>query len=281
MAENTLEQWKLCRQCNQPSLQELRYCSRCGGQSWESAPAIAASEEVARSGEPDFGDRIPWTPLDVLKGVVFAIAFTVSAVALFVLLLLLIGGEDTGILALAATAAVEALLLVTVWLFAISKYRISWRALGFQRGPNVRDVGFAAAVVIVGLIVQISYLTVLEAVGIDTEGAASPTFLEGGTVFVVLLALLALLVAPVCEELFFRGFVLGGLTGRFGFWKAATISSLLFGLAHVEPIKIFPLFVLGLLLAGAYYRSRQLWSSVLAHFLNNGIALLSMLVVRN
>ena len=273
-----MEQWKLCRQCNRLSSQELRYCSQCGGQSWELAPAMVASDVGVEREEPAFGDRIPWTPSDVVKGVGFTLAFTISTVALFILVLLLIDEEDAGIFALAATAAVEGLLLTAVWVFAVSKYRISWRALGFWRGPNVRDIGIAAAVVIGGLVVQISYLTVLEAVGIDTAGATSSTFIEEGKAVLILLALLALLIAPVCEELFFRGFVFGGLTNRFGFWKAAVMSALLFGLVHVEPIKIFPLFILGLLLAGAYYRTRSLWSSALAHFLNNGIALLSLLL---
>jgi uncharacterized protein len=46
---------------------------------------------------------------------------------------------------------------------------------------------------------------------------------------------LALVVAPVVEELFYRGFLFRGLRDRRGFWLGATVSAIVFGLVHLVP----------------------------------------------
>lgn len=51
----------------------------------------------------------------------------------------------------------------------------------------------------------------------------------------VLAVILAIMVAPLTEEFFFRGVFFTSLSERFGFWPAAVGSGILFGLAHFEP----------------------------------------------
>jgi uncharacterized protein len=51
----------------------------------------------------------------------------------------------------------------------------------------------------------------------------------------VLAVILAIVVAPIAEEFFFRGVFFGSLRARFGFWPGAIGSGILFGLAHFEP----------------------------------------------
>jgi membrane protease YdiL (CAAX protease family) len=82
----------------------------------------------------------------------------------------------------------------------------------------------------------------------------------------------AVVVAPGCEEVFFRGFVFGGSLGRMPIWAAAVASAVLWGTAHVDPGSFAPLVVLGLVLAGLRWRSRSLWPGIALHTLNNGVA---------
>ena len=84
---------------------------------------------------------------------------------------------------------------------------------------------------------------------------------------------LALILAPVAEELFFRGFIFSSIASRGGFWKGALLSAGIFAIAHIEPITLFPLFVFGIFLSWAYYKTGSIWSSMLAHLLNNALAL--------
>ena len=78
---------------------------------------------------------------------------------------------------------------------------------------------------------------------------------------------------PLAEEIFFRGFVLSGLAGRWGFLPAAIASSLLFALAHIDPRVMVPIFVIGLFLAWLYHKTGSIWSSFAAHGSWNALAL--------
>ena len=85
-------------------------------------------------------------------------------------------------------------------------------------------------------------------------------------------ALVVIVVAPVCEEFFFRGFVFRVLRVRMGFWLAAGIDGVLFGLVHgvnvVLPILIF----LGIVLCWVFERTGTLFAPIAIHALNNTIA---------
>ncbi len=86
--------------------------------------------------------------------------------------------------------------------------------------------------------------------------------------FPISLLLFAVLVAPVSEELFFRGF----LTSRFG----PIISSILFSIAHItygSIVQVVGVLVLGLILAHIYLRTRSIVSPILIHMLYNALAI--------
>ena len=81
------------------------------------------------------------------------------------------------------------------------------------------------------------------------------------------------LLAPVCEELVFRGAVLRALlrwTPRH--WLAIAISALLFALIHANPIQMPHAFLVGLLLGWLYYRSDSIVPGIVYHWVNNSIA---------
>jgi membrane protease YdiL (CAAX protease family) len=87
--------------------------------------------------------------------------------------------------------------------------------------------------------------------------------------------LLIVLLAPVAEELFFRGFLFAGLRSRWSLWPAALTSGLIFGLVHAPTgvTTVVPLAALGLALCWLYDRTGSLWPCVIAHMINNGLAL--------
>lgn len=78
-----------------------------------------------------------------------------------------------------------------------------------------------------------------------------------------------LLLAPVFEEILFRGFILDILRSRYKQWIAILISSILFALIHVYPIKLFPTFCFAVFVAFLKISSASLWPCVLAHLGNN------------
>ena len=81
------------------------------------------------------------------------------------------------------------------------------------------------------------------------------------------------LLAPVCEELVFRGAILRALlkwTPRH--WVAIAISALLFALVHANPAQMPNAFVIGLLLGWLYYRTDSVVPGVVYHWMNNSIS---------
>jgi membrane protease YdiL (CAAX protease family) len=83
------------------------------------------------------------------------------------------------------------------------------------------------------------------------------------------------LFAPVAEELFFRGLIHRWFRARFGFWPGVLISSAIFAAGHADSAGVVASsFVLGLVLAAVYDRSRSLWLSIAVHAVNNSLAVI-------
>lgn len=82
--------------------------------------------------------------------------------------------------------------------------------------------------------------------------------------------------APLFEELIFRGIILDGLLKRKSILKAILISSLLFGIVHFNPWQFIPAFVIGTFSGWIYYRTKNLSYSILIHITNNFAAALLM-----
>jgi len=74
----------------------------------------------------------------------------------------------------------------------------------------------------------------------------------------------------ICEELYFRGFVLAGLR-RTGMLPALTVTAVLFGLAHSSIYRLLPTVFLGLVFGYAVWKTRSIACSMIAHALNNGL----------
>lgn len=82
-------------------------------------------------------------------------------------------------------------------------------------------------------------------------------------------------VAPLAEEVFFRGFVFTGLSTAWNERAAALVSSGLFAAAHIHLGLLIPTFLSGLLLVWVFHRTRSLWPAVAAHGAQNALAVAS------
>ncbi|MBI4563152.1 MAG: CPBP family intramembrane metalloprotease [Planctomycetes bacterium] len=87
-------------------------------------------------------------------------------------------------------------------------------------------------------------------------------------------ALFVIAVLPaVCEETLFRGVVLQGFRGSFGSARALIYASLLFGAVHLAIPRVLMTTTLGLYFGAIVLKTRSLWAGVLAHAVNNAVAL--------
>jgi membrane protease YdiL (CAAX protease family) len=92
----------------------------------------------------------------------------------------------------------------------------------------------------------------------------------------LMLFLAAVVTAAVCEEFLFRGLILQLLRRRSGWIPAIVGSAALFGVYHLNPVVLLPVALVGAYLAVLVWRSGSLYPAMLAHGLNNGLALFGM-----
>lgn len=88
--------------------------------------------------------------------------------------------------------------------------------------------------------------------------------------------LMLVVLAPVMEELLFRGILLESVRSKYSAGRAVVVSALLFGVIHLIPQQVVNAFVIGLLLGYIYVRTDSLWPVIVIHALNNGVAYLIM-----
>lgn len=154
------------------------------------------------------------------------------------------------------------------------------RALGFDL-PLWSDTGQVLRWSLVLLLAQAGAVAAAGALVPALSGvpADNASFLrDQSPAALVALAVAAVLVAPVLEELLFRGVVLHGLMLRVGFWPAAVVSSAVFGLFHatgtgldaVPVVLATGVFGLGLCLLTR--RTGRLGPAIGVHALRNALA---------
>jgi membrane protease YdiL (CAAX protease family) len=86
---------------------------------------------------------------------------------------------------------------------------------------------------------------------------------------------LTCLVAPLAEELFFRGFMFSVLTSRLGVWWGAAITGVIFGLIHLPgapALGVAVLIVFGAALCFLYYKTGSLIPCMALHAFNNAVS---------
>lgn len=156
---------------------------------------------------------------------------------------------------------------LVIW-WAVWRTRLPFRqALPFHAVRGA--VYLPMAVMVVGLgIVSSEFDNLLRSL-IPVPRVVAGIFRDIGSAGILSLITLAV-VAPVTEELLFRGVILRGFLGRYGVRMAIVLSALIFCFVHLNPYQFFSAFVLGLALGWVFARTGSLWPCVAGHALYNG-----------
>ncbi|MGN1212840.1 MAG: lysostaphin resistance A-like protein [Christensenellales bacterium] len=123
----------------------------------------------------------------------------------------------------------------------------------------------------VNLFVASFFNMILSYAGFSSSGSGATTESSYTIVnFLVEVVTVAILPA-VCEEFVHRGLLLRGTADSIGYKKAIIISSVLFGLMHLNIQQFFYATILGLLMGFLVSMTRSIWPSIIIHFCNNFI----------
>lgn len=220
------------------------------------------------------GSPAPWSGRDTLSGVGLALTgalvlFGVGALA-----------SRAGLLSdvartLVAVALLEVLLLAVAWSFAVRRRRLSWRALGFRTAGVGAHLGLPLLVLLGSISLSGLVVLLVRALGLEALLPPDTPDLLRGAMPLQYAAVIGVVVflAPLAEEVFFRGFVLQGLLPSLGPWGAVAASAALFSVSHGAVGLLIPTFILGLLLGWLFLRAGSIWACFTAHAFQNALAL--------
>lgn len=93
-----------------------------------------------------------------------------------------------------------------------------------------------------------------------------------------ILAFNTVILAPITEEIVFRGLLQGAVRASFGVGWSLVVPTALFALMHFEPTLIYPLYLLpgSLIIAIARELSGDLTPPIIIHMISNGVAMLAL-----
>lgn len=217
--------------------------------------------------------------LTVWVGAIIVVAqFVVSLVATII-----IKGSD--VVVDANSAVLEAVLMVIVYVMALVliilpplyllNSKVSRDSLGLKGLPTWTDILLAPIGYIASMVATIAVLLVVQAVApsFDLNEAQDVGFngiylnIDKAIAFVALVVL-----APIAEELIFRGYLYGKLRTRLSAIPAIILVSVLFGLMHGQWNVGIVVGVMSVFLCVARELTGTIYAGILMHMIRNGLA---------
>ncbi|PKB80865.1 MAG: hypothetical protein BZY88_07560 [SAR202 cluster bacterium Io17-Chloro-G9] len=209
---------------------------------------------------------------------ILVIAFAIAPVVLLAeAVAALLGRDRQAVVAWTSSMVMGLVILAVVWHFGLGRLQALPRSLGMAkpRGSPVVVILLAVAA-LTGSLVLTGLYTIL--VRWLDAGLLTPPEIQGDIVFTGLASLMSFFAiavwTPITEEIFFRGFIIAGLTPRLGPWWAMAVSAAIFSAFHLNLGVMVPIFATGLILALLYHRTGSLWPGIAAHVGQNTLALL-------
>ncbi len=214
----------------------------------------------------------------ILLGSLFLLYFIASFVGLF------FGEEQIPLAQLVATVIIYLLIIALITLLDRQRGG-SWEThygMGFRQIKKILIAPlFYLALIPFLMLASTLYSLLLESVfGIEVElQAVALIFTQEFSWLQFLYIFMAIFVAPIYEELIFRGVVFPFLVKRGGLAGGTALVSLLFALMHFHLPSLVPLFLLSAALCLAYWRTGSLWVSIGMHTLFNAVSIFALKIV--
>ncbi len=227
---------------------------------------------------------VNWGFRDIVLGVFAAIVVFLVLGGLILGIAMAAFGEDSFEVSLAEALAFPMLdvVLVATVLLVIARKGAGLNELGFRPPPRgwPRMVGYVALAYFAAIGLVNIYGLAIDVFGLDQLEPSQqlPDDFFDHDAVVILTGIAVVFMAPIAEEIFFRGFVFGGLRRYLNLPIAGVISGTLFALAHGDPGLIVPFGAVGFVLAFVYERTGSLYASIGVHFVFNSMSFMLLLL---
>jgi len=231
--------------------------------------------------------KAPWDKKDITLIVLLTISLAVLTFVLFNYTP--IGSyintipENNSLLTLTLFTVQWGIMLIPLLLVTLFRHKLKAKYFAFKHIGVLRTIGlivsgwlvFFAVSIIVGVI--IFYLGI-EIPGYQAQENILPIF--GNDNFSLAIAGITIVIlGPIVEEIFFRGFILGASVNKFGVFWGNIFTAFIFGLSHFQINSIIPLFILGVIVNSIAIRGRSIIPAIGFHILNNGIFFVVQVII--
>jgi uncharacterized protein len=211
---------------------------------------------------------LPWSLSDTWIGLgLLAILLGASGLAISIF-------KPAAIYGTVLVVFLELAFILPAVLFMVVRHA-NFELLGYRRF-KASFVGMGCGLVIASYLVTILNNAIFVKIGLSTQANDMERILAGIS-SPVWFVFTAVIIAPIVEETFFRGFLFAGFRQRYGFQKAALLSSALFALAHHLLAALIPTFLLGYIFSHLYQKSNSIFPGMIMHFLVNAFGVIALL----
>lgn len=181
----------------------------------------------------------------------------------------------------AITYIIAFLVITLVPTKIFKKWRTSREGLGLKGFPTWTDIGLAPVGYIVSLIAAAGLVALFNLFpwfnADEAQNVGFSTFLMGGDRIIAFITLV--IIAPIAEELIFRGWLYGNLRKRLSMPISILLVSVLFGLIHGQWNVGVNVFALSVVLCGLREITGTIYSGILVHILKNAVAFFLIYVI--
>jgi membrane protease YdiL (CAAX protease family) len=229
---------------------------------------------------PEPADALPrWAPWAPFAALLLTLVIAIAGATVIAVIAQLGGTDLSGPtppgITIGGTLIQDAGLVLSAIIFArITGGTPTARQFGLRPVPVLRAIGWMAATAAAFQAISTVYAVAFHVT--EKDNLPQELGANNSTLNLVLVALLVCLVAPVCEEFFFRGFCFTALRRWLGLGGGAVATGVIFGLVHLgsaDAVFLPPLALLGFLLCLLYHRTGSLLPCMALHAVNNALAL--------
>ena len=240
--------------------------------------------------------KFDWTKVKLIVGLVIWVLVSLIACQFIVsfIMFAILGdklAQPVWTTVYSAVVYVLCLLLVVFVPWKLFKMKTNREELGLSGLPTWTDIGLAPVGFVVYFLVAMLVMALAGVIfpNIDWQQAQDVGFQNLFFVSDKILAFVALVViAPIAEEIIFRGWLYGKIRAKVPAWIGILVVSILFGLMHlgfnVEALQwnaAVNIFCMSVVLCVLREITGTIWSGILLHILKNGLAFYLLFIIGN
>jgi uncharacterized protein len=235
-----------------------------------------------QEGKEDYKAEIKWTLRDILFSILFLIAtlagiyFGIARIVIALNIGESINSSNITSLSFSILYGIQVFLMVgVVWFYAIYWRKAKPKDLGFRYYSLIKTLWYSFLALLLIITINFVYVFLMTNVfNITSPSGKIEELVNNRNISSTMLLVVVSIIAPVCEEVFFRGFLFQGIKKTWGVFAGILVSSVLFAAAHLDLYNFLPLFAIGWVLTYIFHKTKSLIPVIFLHAAYNLIMII-------